>query len=92
MKAETMLELLQRYPPSRERSKRGHAIAYILKQKFPQLKDLEIDAIAEVIPYAETLARQWRQITEQNPWLRGTDYWKKGSLVKKKQLELGYKV
>ena len=92
MNPDNMLELLQRYPPARERKKRAHAIAYLLKNKFKDLADVNIDSLAEAVTYSEPLSRQWRQITEQNPWLRGNDYHQKSKLVKKKQLELGYKV
>lgn len=90
-----LLTLLQKEPRARERKNKWRAVAKILQEKYPELKEIDtkIDqsTLADMLNVASSLDREWRKILQENVHLRGEDYHHKEKLVSAKQKELGYK-
>jgi hypothetical protein len=79
-----LLDLIKTQPRARERKNKPRAIAYILKQKHPSLKDVTPETLATIVKEVSTLGRQWRHLLEFNPHLRGSDYGNKKQAVDNK--------
>ena len=85
-------------PKFRNRRSKDYGLVNLLARKYPAL-GMTIasgvigreEFVAFVQDYA-TYDRAWRQLLEQNPELRGTDYGQKEELEKQKQIELGYNI
>ena len=85
--------LVAENPKSRERKNNARAIAYVLQQEHPLLKDIKLDVLERYIKESKTLSRQWRKLLEEKPEFQGSDYirTKKPSVDKVKEA-MGYKI
>lgn len=88
---EQMQSLLQNEPRSRERKNKGRAIRLLLIEKYPALKSVPKDVMLQAIKSMESYDRAWRKVTQENPHLRGSDYYQKNDLEDAKKAELGYR-
>ena len=80
---------LEEEPLFRERKNKDRGIVHLLIDRYG-LNLTESRLIALVQDYA-SMDRMWRQILQQNPELRGSDFKDKEKLEQEKQAELGYK-
>lgn len=82
----------------RERKNKDRGMVRLLMNRYPGLRMviergvITEDNIVEIVRDYASMDRMWRQATEQNPELRGTDYETKVKMEKQKQAELGYNV
>ena len=85
-----LLELLQKDTRTRERSNKNRTLAYLIRKNY----NIEIDngKMADIVGEILTRDREWRQLLEKNPELRGRDYKDKTLLENEKLVELGYNV
>lgn len=83
-------QLLENEPRARERRHKDRAIRYLLIEKYPVLKDIPKETLVKAFKEYSSYDRAWRKTTEENPNLRGADYYQKFQLEQKKQAELGY--
>lgn len=90
---------LHENPQGRERVNKNRAIANILNRKYRICKGVDFvpapltrDLFTEIVGEVGNYDRAWRKVLEEHPTLRGTDYYQKTELARKKQLELGYDV
>lgn len=87
-----MRKLLEEYlkiqPLARERKNKNRTIGNLIIKTY----NLEIsrEKMEGIVSDILTGDRAWRQILEQRPELRGSDYGDKDELEQKKQIELGY--
>lgn len=90
------LEKDQRF---RERREKDRGIIYLLVNRLnlqgimdKEGKPITSSQLIEFVQGYATMDREWRQILEQNPELRGSDYDDKDNLEAKKLAEFGYHV
>lgn len=75
---------------ARERFFKNRTIAFVMQQKYANLKDIPLDRLQDYIKDILTLDRQFRKILEENPDLRGKDYEYKKIAEQEYQIKLGY--
>lgn len=86
----TLEKYLEAEPRARERANKNRAIGNVIIRKYAL--EMDKDVMADIVGEILTADRAWRQILEQQPDLRGSDYNDKDLLEKEAQLNLGYKV
>ena len=89
---EEMARLLASDPRCRERRNKDRAIRTLLCAHFPALKTVDKEVLVETLGAYNSYDRAWRKVLEEKPLLRGTDYYEKGKLEQRKQMELGYPI
>lgn len=85
--------LLEEKVEARERKNKNRAIAFLLVNKYPQLKEINRETLITIVKDVNGLDRAWRKVLEDNESLRGSDYDKndnKKILQQEVMLELGY--
>lgn len=88
---EQMQSLLTSNEKARERKNKGRAIRILLIEKYPALKSVPKEVMLKAIKSMESYDRAWRKVTQENPHLRGRDYYQKHELEDAKKTELGYR-
>ena len=83
-------QLLTSTPLARERKYRYHTIRKLLKETYPQLKEIPKETMLQICRDVLNLDRTIRQVQQENPNLQGKDYQDKHELEAIKQQELGY--
>lgn len=90
---------LEQEPRFRERKEKDRGIIYLLVGRLNlqgimdrEGKPITTKQLVEFVQGYATMDREWRQILEQNPQLRGSDYDDKDELEVKKLAQLGYQV
>jgi hypothetical protein len=78
--------------PARERRNKDHAILDMLTEKYPALADVQKELMLVAMREYSSYDRAWRKALEENPELRGDDYFMKDKLMNSKKEELGYVV
>ena len=83
---------LQLYPLVRERKNKNVFIARLLLNKFSSRLQTGIDEklMEDIIVTGASYDRNFRQVLQECPELRGSDYSDKQSLEEDKMLQLGY--
>jgi hypothetical protein len=85
-----LFSLVKTNRKARERLYKNRTVAYVMKQKHPQLKDIPLDTLQKYCKEICKLDRQWRMMLMRNKDLRGLDYDCKKIHEQKAQIELGY--
>jgi len=85
-----MMNMLETEPRARERRNKRRAVARIVQERYPVLKDIQIDTLVEAIDDADSLDRYWRLILSEREDLRGKDYNTKRIVEERKEIDLGY--
>ena len=83
-------DFLKAAPRFRERKKKNRGIGYLLSQRYPFMRNIDLGILAAVVEDAGSIDRYWRKILHEYPELRGSDYNDKAALEEIKQMELGY--
>lgn len=87
----TIYEFLVKYTKFRERQYKNKGIAYLLHEKFPQIREIPSDKLIKVLVAYASMNRWWSRILQDfHPELRGKDYNDKYILRQERQQELGY--
>lgn len=81
---------LENEPRARERRNKDRAIVNLLLKHYPSLASVKKEILVEFVKDHNTLDRSWRQLLQEYPRLRGSDYDQKEVLVQQKRIELGY--
>lgn len=90
---ENMHSLLTVEEWARERKNKYEAVAFLIKQKYPQLREVPDSTLADVVFDACREDRYWRRVTQLFPELRGKDYEKnKEELEEVAREDLGYTI
>ena len=85
-------------PKFRNRRSKDYGLVNLLAHKYRTLGQaiasglITKEVVVALVQDYATYDRAWRQLLEQNPELRGTDYGQKEELEKQKQIELGYNI
>lgn len=90
----TYYEIIKVYltevPVYRERKNKNGFIAMLIQKEHNAWRGISTDELERIVVEVSTIDRIWRQVLQENPELRGSDYKDKNVLEQEKILELGY--
>ena len=89
---EEIKQKLIKHPEYRERRKKAEFLAKWLRSKYPSiLGSIErVSTIESMVDEVISAERYWREVLQDNPDLRGSDYQTRDKVTQDYQIGLGY--